>query len=447
MKKLKKIPPAQQIALGFFLLIMAGSLLLTLPFFSREGVFTPFIDALFTVTSAVCVTGLTTLNTALHWNSFGHFFIMLFIEMGGLGFMMFPIIFYVLAKKKINLSTRILLRESLNVYEISGVMRLALYIIKFSIFIQLAGAIALAFTFVPKFGLAKGLWYGLFHAVSSFCNAGFDLLGNSLIDYQQDTAIILIMSVLIIAGGLGFFIWRDLMNYRQNKRLTLHTKIALVMTGVLLIGGTVLLFFTENNGKTLVPNGNFFQRLANTFFMSVTPRTAGYASIDYGQMSNAGLMVTMLLMYIGGTSGSTAGGLKTTTFAVLLLQIKSVFQGRSRTEIAGRTIRSATVLRAQVLFFLSLTLCMVSTIILSITEKIPAGYGIEYVAFEVFSALGTTGLSMGLTPHLTIFGKLIIISLMYIGRVGIMTVLLSLLIRSTKQEVQLKYPEENILVG
>ncbi|MDV7830196.1 TrkH family potassium uptake protein [Enterococcus faecium] len=442
----KRLPAVQLLALGFFLLILVGGGLLTLPFFSNSGHGTNFIDALFTATSAVCVTGLTTLNTAEHWNSAGQFLIMLLIEIGGLGFMMVPILCFALIKKKVSLSTRIILKEALNLEEVSGGMKLMLYILKLAFVIQLIGTVALSFVFVPEFGWLKGIWYSLFHAISSFCNAGFDLLGDSLANHQQNVYLIMVVSALIISGGLGFIVWRDLLEYHQKKKMTIHSKIALTVTGTLLLGGFVVFFFTERNGATLV-EGNMFQRLANTFFMSVTPRTAGYYSVDYLHMSHAGLILTMFLMYIGGTSGSTAGGLKTTTLGVLLIQMRSMLKGRTRAEAFGRTIRQGAVLRALTLFFVTLTLCVVAIMILSVTETIPKTSGIEYIAFEVFSAFGTVGLTMGLTPDLTAIGKLIIIALMYIGRVSVLTVVFSLMTKAQRTQSKYKYPEESVMIG
>ncbi|MGX7245712.1 TrkH family potassium uptake protein [Enterococcus quebecensis] len=443
----KRLSAVQVLALGFIVLIFIGGSLLTLPFFSRSGTATPFIDALFTAVSAVCVTGLTTLNTALHWNAYGQLVIMLLIELGGLGFMTMPVLLYFILRKKITLSTRILLREALNLDDMSGAFRLMMYVVKLATVIQLVGALLLSFEFVPEFGWKKGLFFGIFHSISSFCNAGFDLLGDSLTPYQTNPFILLVVGALIISGGLGFIVWQDLLLYKKRRKFSLHTKIALITTLSLLIGGFIIFFVTEHNASDLTTGTNFFDRLANTFFMSVTPRTAGYYSIDYLQMTNAGLITTMFLMYIGGTSGSTAGGLKTTTFAVLVIQIVSIFKGRTRAEFQGRTIRNSTVFRALTLFFITLTLCVLSIMLLTITENIPESSGIEYVAFEVFSAFGTVGLTMGLTPDLTNIGKIIIMLLMYIGRVGIYTVGFSLLTKGQKQQAKFKYPDESVMIG
>ena len=444
---IQKLGPVKFLSLGFAIIILTGGFLLSLPISSQSGEFTNFLDAVFTATSATCVTGLTTLNTAQHWSIFGQIIIILLIELGGLGFMMLPIIFYTLAKKKVNLSTRIVLKEALNLDDMSGVMKLTLYVLKFSIAIQTTGMVLLAIDLVPRYGIIKGLWYALFHAISSFCNAGFDLFGDSLVPFQNDPYILLVISFLIVSGGLGFLVWRDLLQYKHTKRMSMHSKIALMMTGLLLLGGFVIFFFSEHNGRYLVQSDNLLVRLMNTLFMSVTPRTAGFYSVDYAAMSNPGLILTMFLMYIGGTSGSTAGGLKTTTFGVVLIQMISLLKGRQRAEFAGRSIKETAVFRAMTLFFISLSLCVISIMILSATEHLPRQNGIEYAAFEVFSAFGTVGLTMGLTPDLTEFGKLLIIGLMYIGRVGIMTVLFSLMSNNQKTTCRYQYPYESVLVG
>lgn len=438
----------QLISLGFASLILLGAILLTLPISSQSGEFTPFLDALFTTTSATCVTGLTTLNTAEHWSLFGQAIIIVLIEIGGLGFMSIPVVFYFISRKKINLSTRMILRDSLNMPTMSGEVGLMRYILKTAFIIQGLGIAALAIDFVPRYGWAKGLWFSFFHAISSFCNAGFDLFGDSLVPFQEDPWVLFIVMLLIIAGGLGFLVWYDLMGLRKKRRMTLHSKIALIITGGLLVFGTVGFFVTEGLNTSLIDSDNPLSRFANTMFMAVTPRTAGYYSIDYFQMSHAGLILTMILMFIGGTSGSTAGGLKTTTFGVLLLKVKSIFQGRSHAEFAHRTIKDAGVNRAMTLFFITLSLCIFATMILSVTEHIPNvdQLGLEYIAFEVVSAFGTVGLTMGLTPDLSMIGKLVIISMMFIGRVGIMTVLFSL-VRRPETEGNFKYPDESVMIG
>jgi len=443
-----KIYPIQFIALGFGVVILLGSLLLTLPVFTQSGESTPFIDALFTATSATCVTGLTTLTTSEHWNMGGQVIILCLIEVGGLGFMMMPFIFFAIMKRKVGLLTRIILRESLNIDSLSGVMRLMFYILRFALGFQLLGAALLAFDFIPTYGVTKGLWYSIFHSISAFCNAGFDLFGDSLVGFQDNTYVLLVISALIIAGGLGFIVWQDLMNFRKTKKLSLHSKLALTVSLSLLIIGTIVFYVSESGGRYVVSGSSPIAGFANMFFMSVTARTAGYFSVDYGNVSQAGILFTIVLMFIGGTPGSTAGGLKTTTFGVLLIQTISMLKGREHAEAFRRTIRPSVVSRALTLFFITLSLCIGVTMLMSVTEVLPRFRGIEYLLFETFSAFGTVGLTMGLTPSLSLMGKLLIIGLMYIGRVGILTVGFSLTLRLTKGNTgHYKLPEESVIIG
>lgn len=443
-----KIYPIQFIALGFGGVILLGSLLLTLPVFTRSGEKTPFIDALFTATSATCVTGLTTLTTSEHWNMGGQLIILVLIEVGGLGFMMMPFIFFAVMKKKVGLVTRIILSESLNLDDLSGVIKLMYYILRFAIGFQLVGAILLAVDFIPSYGLAKGVWYSIFHSISAFCNAGFDLFGDSLVGFQDNAYVLLVISGLIVAGGLGFIVWQDLMAFRKTRRLSLHSKLALTVSIGLLIFGTVVFYISESGGRFIVSDTSPINRFANMLFMSVTARTAGYFSVDYGNVSQAGILFTIVLMFIGGTSGSTAGGLKTTTFGVLLIQTISMLKGRVHAEAFRRTIRPSVVSRALTLFFITLTLCIAVTMVMSVTEVLPRFRGIEYLLFETFSAFGTVGLTMGLTPSLSLMGKLLIIALMYIGRVGILTVGFSLTMRLMKAKGgHYKLPEESVIIG
>lgn len=444
-----KIHPIQFIALGFGGIILFGSVLLTLPMFTNSGEGTPFIDALFTATSATCVTGLTTLTTSEHWNMGGQLIILGLIEVGGLGFMMMPFIFFAVMKRKVGLMTRIIISESLNLDGLSGVIKLMYYILRFAIGFQLLGAILLAVDFIPTYGIGKGIWYAIFHSISAFCNAGFDLFGDSLVGFQGNAYVLLVISGLIIAGGLGFIVWQDLMAFRKTKKLSLHSKLALTVSISLLIFGTIVFYISESGGRFIVNDTSPINRFANMLFMSVTARTAGYFSVDYGNVSQAGILFTIVLMFIGGTSGSTAGGLKTTTFGVLLIQTISMLKGRVHAEAFHRTIRPSVVSRALTLFFITLTLCIAVTMVMSVTEVLPRFRGIEYLLFETFSAFGTVGLTMGLTPSLSLMGKLLIIALMYIGRVGILTVGFSLTMRLTKKANggHYKLPEESVIIG
>ncbi|MGX7418492.1 TrkH family potassium uptake protein [Carnobacterium gallinarum] len=441
-----KASPVQVLALGFLGTILLGGILLSLPFASQANEATNFLDALFTATSAVCVTGLVTLNTAAHWSIAGKLIIMLLIEIGGLGFMSFTILIFLISRKKVNLRMRILMKEALNLDQLSGGIKLIIYIIKFAIGVQLIGAMILSIDFIPRYGVLKGLFFSVFHSISAFCNAGFDLFGNSLESFQSNPLVIGVLSFLIIAGGLGFIVWRDLLTYQKNKRLSFHTKLTLRVTGVLLLGGFILFLVTEANLGQM-DKLSFGNRLLNTFFLTVTPRTAGFNSIPYHDLSLAGILITCFLMYIGGSSGSTAGGLKTSTFGILVMHAYSIFKGRETTQFLDRSINIKVINRAFVLLFITMTTITTAIILLSMTEKIPTGFGIEYIVFEVFSAFGTVGVTLGLTPDLTSIGKVVIMSLMFMGRVGIFTILLALVKRDHETNVKFKYPEENAIIG
>ncbi|MDA5386872.1 TrkH family potassium uptake protein [Loigolactobacillus backii] len=441
-----RIPLPRILTFGFFILIILGGLLLSLPMATRNGHATSFIDALFTATSAICITGLTTVNTAAHWSVFGQSIIMLLVEIGGLGFMSFTVLPFILFRRHVDLTTRLLVKESLNFENLSDVSSVMKYVIGLSALIQSIGAGLLFIDFYPRYGLGRGLFISVFQSIMAFCNAGFDLFGNSLESYQNDPYLLLVISALIIAGGLGFLVWRDLLLLRKRKRLSLHTKLALSTSAILLVGGTLIFSLTENNLAVLTPNVSPFNRLINTFFLAVTPRTAGLTTLPYHQLSIAGIVLTIVLMFIGGTSGSTAGGIKTTTFGLLTLQSWAVLRGHHDVEFSKRRFSDQNILRALMLVFASIALVVTAIMILTATEATPARYGLEYVTFEVVSAFSTTGMSLGLTPHLSVIGKLIIMLLMFLGRVGIYTVMFTALNTNCTKKGY-RYPTENILIG
>lgn len=436
----------QLITMSFLLVVLIGTCLLSLPIATVSGK-SSGLDALFVATSCVCVTGLTTVNTAAHWSLFGKIVMMCLIEIGGMSFMLMTLILAMVTRKKINLHTRLILKDSLNLGNQGGVLKLGLYVVKFSFTVQLIGAILLFKAFYPKFGLQKGLFYSIFHAVSAFCNAGFDLFGNSLEGFQTQPYVLMVISLLIISGGIGFVVWRDLFQWFYDRRLMLHTRLSLIVTLSLLIGGFVVFLLLEGNLSAYKDSLTPFQRVVNTFFLAVTPRTAGFNSIPYTELSQASLLITMGLMFIGGNSGSTAGGLKTSTLGVLILHAWSTIQGKEATVFHERTISRQIVLRAFALFFLCTFMAIFAIEILTITETIPTGYGIEYIAFEVFSAFGTVGVTLGLTPHLTLLGKIVIMLLMFIGRVGVYTFLLSIAKKQRAKESLIRFPEEHIMIG
>ncbi len=441
------IHPFRFLMFSFFILILIGGSLLTLPFFSRTHTFTPVLDALFTATSAVCVTGLTTVNTLEHWNTYGQIVILTLIELGGLGIMIIPTTLALMIHKKINLSTQLIVKESMSHFSLSESLHLMTFALKISLIIEAIGAILFSIYFIPEYGWLKGSWYSIFHSISSFCNAGFDLLGDSFMRETIHSGFLLISSLLIISGGLGFLVWHDLLHYKTQKRFSLHSKIALSMTFFLLIGGTLLYGIIDWSQPDLFPKTTMINRWINYFFLSTTARTAGYATIQYAKLPLSAVLLTLILMFIGGTSGSTAGGLKTTTLSVLLIKIRSELKGRSQAEIAGRSLPNALVSRALILFFVSLFTCITFLFLLSLTEFVPQELGIEYLAFDVISAFGTVGITMGLTEQITPYGKVLLMILMYIGRVGISSLLLSLISKKAQYEVPIYYPKEQIIIG
>lgn len=438
-----KLSIPQYLCIGFALVILTGGLLLSLPISSRSGEWTPFIDALFTATSATCVTGQIIYNTAAHWNLFGQIVIITLIEIGGLGVMTLLVLLTLFLGKKLQLRDRLKIHDALNLKESIDASTIVKYILKFALTVQVLGALILSTQLIPQFGLLKGMYFSLFHAISAFCNAGFDVFGDSVISYQNNPIILLTIAFLIIFGGLGFIVWRDLLNYRKNKRLMLQTKLTLIMTTLLLVGGTLYFMMSEANRSTFM-HLSPLHYVFNTFFMSATARTAGYVNIDYATLSLASLFMTCILMFIGGAPGSTAGGLKVTTLATLVLYVKASIKNEDTT-FAKRSISPMIIKKAATLFIISVSMIIGVSLILLITETIPPNHGIEYIFVEVFSCFATVGLTMGLTPHLTLIGKVLLIGLMFMGRVGLLTVILSFSNRNKRDDIH--YPEGHILIG
>lgn len=443
MKK-KKLNEVQILAVGFVILIFIGATILTFPISSASGERTNFLDSLFTATSASCVTGLVTLDTGTHWSVFGQTIIMILIEIGGLGFMSFATFLAILLGKKITLKNRLIMQEAMNTFDIQGLVRMVKYVLMFTFTIQFFGALLLSSQLIPEFGIVKGLYFSVFHSISMFCNAGFDLFGNfnSLTAYYNNTVILLTISSLIVIGGLGFTVWLEIYNYKGSKRLSTHTKVVLLITTILIIGGAVAIFFLEyTNPETLAPM-NFKDKVVNSIFASVTPRTAGANSISTSGMTTAGIFLTIILMFIGGSPGSTAGGLKTTTFGIILFTVISVVRGREDTEVFGKRFSKGLVYKAFSLLVIGMTLVIVVTMILTITEP---GESFVSLLYEATSAFGTVGLTTGVTQRLSGIGKFIIIVMMYLGRVGPLTVTLALISKQRKSKY--KYPEGKVLIG
>lgn len=441
-----KLTPVQILAIGFAVVILIGAFLLMLPASSIDRQVTPFIDCYFTATSAVCVTGLVTLDTGTHWSYFGKTVIMGLIQVGGLGFMSFATLFALLLGKKITFKERLVMQEAMNSFSLEGLVRLTKYILIFTFTVEGVGALLLSTQFIPDYGILKGMYFSIFHAVSAFCNAGFDLIGNfqSLVPYVENTVVILTIGALIIIGGLGFTVWSEIYYFKGVKKLSLHSKLVITVTAVLIIGGAVLMFFFEfQNPKTIAPL-SFKGKVLSSLFASITPRTAGFNSISTADMSLPGRFLTVILMFIGGSPGSTAGGIKTATVGLLLMTVISVIRGREDTEIYGRRINKEIVYRAMAITMISLLLVTVVTMILSITEY---KVSFEYLLYEATSAFGTVGLTLGLTPNLSFAGKILIALTMYAGRVGPLTIAVALAKNKKGSTNLIKYPEDKILVG
>lgn len=443
-KKKLKLNGVQILALGFIIAIIVGAIILSLPISSASGEVTGFLDSLFTSTSAVCVTGLVTLDTGTYWSTFGQMIIMLLIELGGLGFMSFATLFALILGKKITLRERLVMQEALNTYNIQGLVKMVKYILAFTFSVQFFGALLLSTQFVPKFGLSKGIFYSVFHSISAFCNAGFDLFGNfsSLTGFSSDIVVVMVISALIIIGGLGFAVWIEIYNYKGSKKISIHSKLVILMTILLLVGGMILMFIFEYNNSATIGGMDFGDKMLNSWFASVSPRTAGFNTVSTGDMTVAGQYLTVLLMFIGGSPGSTAGGLKTATIGIILFTVISVIKGREDTELFKRRFTKELVYKAFVIFFLAMMLVITVTMILSYTET---GIPFADLLYEATSAFGTVGLSTGITPGLSSAGKVVLMITMYFGRVGILTVMLAMLRGKKKQGY--KYPEGKILIG
>lgn len=439
-----KLNSVQILALSFFVVILIGSIILSLPISSESGEHTNFIDAFFTATTSVCVTGLVTVDTGTHWNYFGKTVIMILIEIGGLGFMTFTTFIAVLLGKKITLKERLLMQEAVNAFNFQGIVKLVKYILGFTFGVQFLGALILSTQFIPEYGLKKGIYYGVFHSVSAFCNAGIDIIGNfkSVVDYKDNPVVLLAISFLIIIGGLGFTVWTELFNLKSLKKLSTHSKVVILITACLLVVGAILMFIFEFNNPKTMGDFSIGEKILNSWFAATSPRTAGFNSVSTADMTAAGEFLTIILMFIGGSPGSTAGGIKTTTFGILVLTFICIIRGREDTEVFGKRFSKDLVYKAFAIFFIGLTIIVVGTMILSITEPSAA---FDYILYEITSAFGTVGLTMGLTPSLSWMGKIVIIIIMYIGRVGPMTIALAL--ASGKAKRAIKYPEDKILIG
>lgn len=440
-----KLTPTQVLALGFATIILIGTLLLMLPVATKSGERTDFLTALFTATSATCVTGLVVVDTKTYWSVFGQIVIMLLIQVGGLGIMTMSTLFALILGRKITFKERLVMQEAFNTNSLGGIVKFAKYILMVSFLFESIGAIMLTLRFLPQMGLKKAVYYGLFHSISAFNNAGFDLMGNfkSLTGYVSDWVVNLVVMGLIIFGGLGFYVLLDIYEHRHFNKFTLHSKIVITITLLLIAIGTLLIFLFEyNNPKTLKPL-DFPTKILAALFQAVTPRTAGFNTLSLSDMTIASKFLTIILMFIGASPAGTGGGIKTTTFAVILYTVLSVIKGEEETVLYKRTISRNIVYKAVAISFISVFIIFSVTMVLSITET----SNFLTILYETISAFGTVGLSLGLTPELSTVGKIIIIFTMYTGRVGPLTLALALAKRQRRPKPIIKYAEEKIMVG
>lgn len=440
-KKRRGLSSFQVIILSFFGLIMAGTLLLMLPISSAQHVFTPFPEALFTATSATCVTGLIVHDTATYWSFFGQCVIITLIQIGGMGVITIGMAVMRASGMKIGLWHRSTMQDSIAAPHVGGMVKLTGFILKTTVLIELIGALLLFPVFCKDFGILKGIWYSLFHSISAFCNAGFDLMGtreqfSSLTTYGDNIYLNCIIMLLIISGGIGFLVWGNIkVNKYRFKRYSLQSKIVLFSTLLLIVLPAVLFFFTEYG------NLNMPERIISSFFQSVTTRTAGFNSQDLSQMNESGVAVMIILMLIGGSPGSTAGGMKTVTFAVVFLAAITVFSRRKDVQAFKRRIGDDIVRNAGAVLFMYLSLAFISGVIISRVDNLP----LLTCLFETSSGIGTVGLTLGITTKLSMLSKAILMVLMFFGRVGGLTLIYAAVPSSGSTNSRL--PLEKISIG
>lgn len=446
---LYRLKPAQMMVLGFGSVILIGALLLMTPLATNSGNSTSFIDCLFTATSAVCVTGLIVVDTSIHWSIFGKVVIILLIQIGGLGFMAISASIAIIFGKKINLRQRILIKEALNQNHLSGSVRLIMTVIKFTFIIEAVGALILSTVFIPQFGLVKGIGFSVFHAISGFCNAGFDLMGqttgaySSITSYYNNPIVVFTISALIILGGIGFGVMVCVVGKKKFRDYDLSSKLAIITTLILLLAGTALIFFGEYTNTGTLANLNMWDKFQVSFFQSVTTRTAGYTTIDFTQLREATLFVMIILMFIGASPASTGGGIKTTTVAIIVMAVKSFVKDKNEITVFKKSINKYTFRKALGVFVIAVVTVVTSTYLLTITQG--GKFNLLSSAFEVASAFATVGLSLAGSYNLNLFGKILIIFLMFAGRVGSLTVFTIFLHEPEPDNV--RYPEGKVLVG
>ncbi len=443
----KKLAPTQIVAISFALLILLGTVLLSLPIASRSGQSHGFVTALFTATSATCVTGLVAGDTWTLWSGFGQVVILCLIEIGGLGFMSVASLLIFALKKKIGLRQRMVIAQALSVSEMQSVVKIQKWVLLGSLIIQSVGMGILFLRFLPDYGLAQAAKWSVFHSVSAFCNAGFDIVGNvapntSMMYFNQDPVVLITLMALIVVGGLGFFVWQEVATVRNFKKFSVYTKLVLLTSLVLIVGGGVVFALLEWNNPNTLGDMPAFAKVMNALFQSVTTRTAGFASVDQASLTEGSKAVTIVLMLIGGSSGSTAGGIKTVTFLVLLLFAISRARGKSQVTVFRRTVSRDKIMDAVTIVILIGGLAFLGALFIAAT--CPVSFINAF--YESASALATVGLTAGVTPLLSVPAQILMIVFMYFGRVGILTISLGFMMGDRAQE-RFHYAQTNILIG
>lgn len=445
LKLAKKISTTRLIALSFLIVILTGSVLLCLPFSSQNGEWTNFIDALFTATSATCVTGLVVFDTYTHWSLFGQLVILVMIQIGGIGLMTIIIMVFIFLKRKISLHERLILMQSAGTVRISGMVKLVKRIVTGTLICEGAGALLLAVRFIPQMGFLQGVYYAVFHSVSAFCNAGFDLMGkyepfSSLTAYETDPLVSIVIMLLIVVGGIGFLVWDEIIRYGYYfKKYSLHAKIVLSTTLFLIVVGTLGIFWLEYDGG--LAGLSLGDKLLSSAFMSVTTRTAGFNTMDLSSLGEAGSLFSMVLMFIGGSPGSTAGGIKTSTLAAVFFAMISMSRGQKQVTLFKRTLGVDIVKQASVIIIIYLTGILNATVLICHLEP----YSLTDVLFETISAAATVGLSRGLTPSLGAVSHIILAFLMFAGRIGGLSMML--VFGEEKPQAPVQRPTEPIIIG
>lgn len=437
---------ARMAALSFGAIILIGAVLLTLPVMSKDGQSAGFLTGLFTATSATCVTGLAVCDTLTQWTTAGHVVILLMIQMGGLSFMAVTALILTLFRRNIAFSQRMVLATSFGLDGIGGVVRLVRHALAGTLLIEGVGAVLLSTHFIPMFGLVRGIWYSVFHSVSAFCNAGFDLMGTetggSLIGFSNTPFLLVVHGSLVVLGGLGFVVWEDIYQNRCWKKLTIYSRLVLIMTASLLVLGTLYFFLAEYHNPATLGGMSLRDKVFNALFQATTLRTAGFTSLSQGELYESSLMVSALLMLIGGSGGSTAGGVKTVTFLVLLASLRAGLRGRDEVCLYKRTLQHRQVSSAMTLTLLIVGMVFLSSVALSLWEDIPY----LFLLYETVSAVGTVGLSTGITASLSVPSELVLIFLMYMGRVGVLSFSLAFIARKGKVS-KIHYPTCNLMIG